>query len=43
MLELYPAVVNWLARVRAQPGHLAEVFPYPPSASGYLPSEREAA
>lgn len=43
VLERYPAVVNWLARVRAQPGHLAEVFPYPPSASGYLPSELEAA
>jgi glutathione S-transferase len=43
VLEDFPAVVDWLARVRDQPGHLAEVFPYPPSASGYLPSEREAA
>jgi len=41
VLEGYPAVVEWLARVRAQPGHLAQVFPYPPSASGYLPSEQE--
>lgn len=41
VLERYPAVVEWLVRVRAQPGHLAQVFPYPPSASGYLPSERE--
>ena len=40
VLERYPAVVQWLARVRAQPGHLAQVFPYPPSASGYLPGER---
>ena len=43
VLEDYPAVVAWLARVRAQPGHTAEVFPYPPSAAGYLPSEREVA
>jgi len=43
VLERYPAVVDWLARVRSQPGHLAQVFPYPPRASGYLPSEREAA
>jgi glutathione S-transferase len=43
VLESFPAVVDWLARVRGQPGHTAEVFPYPRSASGYLPSEREAA
>lgn len=43
VLERTPAVVDWLVRVRALPGHLAEVFPYPPSASGYLPSEREVA
>ncbi len=41
VLERYPAVVQWLARVRAQPGHTAQVFPYPPSAAGYLPSEQE--
>ncbi len=41
VLEGYPAVVQWLARVRAQPGHTAQVFPYPPNAAGYLPSERE--
>lgn len=43
MLEGYPAVVAWLARVKGQPRHLDEVFPYPPNASGYLPSEREVA
>jgi glutathione S-transferase len=43
MLEDYPAVVEWLARVKSQPRHLDEVFPYPPNASGYLPSEREVA
>jgi glutathione S-transferase len=43
VLEGYPAVVEWLARVKGQPGHLAEVFPYPPSASGYLPGERAVA
>ena len=41
VLERYPAVVHWLARVRAQPGHLAQVFPYPPNAAGYLPSEQQ--
>jgi len=41
VLENYPAVVKWLARVQAQPGHTAEVFPYPPNAAGYLPSELE--
>jgi glutathione S-transferase len=43
VLEDYPAVVAWLARVKGQPGHLDEVFPYPPNAAGYLPSEREVA
>jgi glutathione S-transferase len=43
LLEGRPALVQWLARVRAQPGHLPDVFPYPPNASGYLPSEGEAA
>jgi glutathione S-transferase len=43
VLERYPAVVDWLARVRGQPGHTDDVFPYPPSAAGYLPSEREVA
>lgn len=43
VLEGYPAVVHWLARVKGQPGHLDEVVPYPPNASGYLPSEREVA
>ncbi len=41
VLEHSPAVVEWLARVRAQPGHTAQVFPYPPSASGYLPGEQQ--
>lgn len=39
VLEGYPALVAWLARVRSQPGHLDEVFAYPPNAAGYLPSE----
>jgi glutathione S-transferase len=43
VLEDYQAVVEWLARVRSQPGHNPQVFPYPPNASGYLPSEMEAA
>lgn len=43
VLEGYKSVVEWLARVRGQPGHMAQVFPYPPNASGYLPSETEAA
>ena len=38
----YRAVVDWLARVRAEPGHTSTVVPYPPNAAGYLPSEREA-
>jgi glutathione S-transferase len=42
VLEGYKALMEWLARVRSQPGHTAQVFPYPPSASGYLPSEMEA-
>jgi glutathione S-transferase len=41
VLETYPKVVDWLARVRGQPGHLDEVFAYPPNAAGYLPSELE--
>jgi hypothetical protein len=36
-------VVDWRARVSGQPGHTDDVFPYPPSAAGYLPSEREVA
>jgi glutathione S-transferase len=43
VLEGYPKVVEWLARVRAQPGYTGSVVPYPPSAAGYLPSEREVA
>ena len=27
-LDAYPALGRWLARVRAQPGHLAEMHPY---------------
>jgi glutathione S-transferase len=42
VLGNYPAVVQWLERVRAQPGYMGEVSPYPPSATGHLPSEREA-
>ncbi len=41
VLERYPAVLAWLARVRKQPGHIAQVFPYPANAAGYLPSEQE--
>jgi glutathione S-transferase len=43
VLEGYKSLEEWLARVRGQPGHMAQVFPYPPNASGYLPSETEAA
>jgi glutathione S-transferase len=43
VLEAYPQVVDWLARVRSQPGYLDEVFPYPPNAAGYLPGEQEVA
>ena len=43
VLEAYPQVLDWLARVRRQPGYLDEVFPYPPNAAGYLPGEQEVA
>lgn len=38
-LAPYPAFVAWLARVQAQPRHLAEVFPYSidPASSAELP------
>ena len=31
-MNLYPAVQSWLERVAAQPGHVADLAPYPPNA-----------
>jgi glutathione S-transferase len=30
-MEHFPDVVRWLERVRAQPGHVADLAPYPPN------------